>query len=82
MLRSQNSPDSQERIGPFPIGARIEVRPKEAAARIGCSVGFIYALMDDGVLEHRAIKRKGKERGIRLIKISSIEKFLSQEAAV
>jgi hypothetical protein len=57
-----------------------EVRPKEAAARIGCSVGFIYALMSDGQLESRTIRRPGKERGIRLITLASVEKFLSRDA--
>jgi hypothetical protein len=60
---------------------RREVRPKEAAALIGCSIGYVYALMNDGLLEHRAIKRRGKERGIRLISRMSITRFLSQEKA-
>jgi hypothetical protein len=59
---------------------RREIRPKEAAALIGCSVGFIYQLMADGQLENRSITRRGKERGIRLVSVSSIEKFLAQEA--
>jgi Helix-turn-helix domain len=61
---------------------RREVRPKQAAEMIGCSVGFIYQLMNDGQLAHRSITRRGKERGIRLISVASIEKFLSQEATV
>jgi hypothetical protein len=61
---------------------RTEVRPKEAAAMIGCSVGFIYQLMHDGQLSSRSITRRNKERGIRLIAVSSIEKFLSQGVAV
>jgi hypothetical protein len=61
---------------------RREVRPREAAAMIGCSVGFVYALMGDGQLDHRSITRRGKERGIRLISVASIEKFLSQGAIV
>jgi hypothetical protein len=60
---------------------RNEVRPKEAAAMIGCSVGFIYQLMHDGHLVSRTITRRNKERGIRLIAVSSIEKFLSQGVA-
>jgi hypothetical protein len=59
-----------------------EVRPKEAAAMIGCSVGFLYGLMADGQLENRTIRRPGKERGIRLITLASIEKFLSKEVVV
>ena len=57
---------------------RLEVRPKEAAARIGCSIGYVYALMKEGQLEHRAVVRRGRERGLRLITLSSVEKFLSQ----
>jgi excisionase family DNA binding protein len=58
--------------------ARREIRPKEAAARIGCSIGYVYALMKEGQLEHRAVVRRGRERGLRLITLSSVEKFLSQ----
>jgi excisionase family DNA binding protein len=48
MLKSQTLP------GP-PVGG--EVRPKEAAARIGCSIGYVYALIEDGVLSSRKITR-------------------------
>ena len=59
---------------------RREVRPKEAAAMIGCSVGYVYALMKDGQIISRALVRRGYERGIRLIAVDSIRQFLSQEA--
>jgi hypothetical protein len=55
-----------------------EVRPKEAAARIGCSIPYIYHLMHGGELEHRTIRRRGLERGIRLISAASVERYLSQ----
>jgi hypothetical protein len=48
---------------------------------IGCSIPYIYHLMHSGHLEHRALMRRGYERGIRLITIASIEKFLAQESA-
>jgi hypothetical protein len=54
-----------------------EVRPKEAAQMIGCSVGFVYSLMNQGHLQHRAIIRRGYERGIRLISVESINRFLA-----
>jgi hypothetical protein len=57
-----------------------EVRPKEAAQMIGCSVGFVYALMKDGHLSSRVLLRRGYHRGIRLISVESIEKFLAQPA--
>ena len=60
-------------------GWRHEVRPKEAAAIIGCSVGFVYALMKDGQIESRALLRRGYQRGIRLIDVASIKRFLAQE---
>lgn len=59
-----------------------ESRPKQAAQRIGCSIGYVYALIHDGQLDSRTIKRRGKERGIRLISNASIERFLTQGAAV
>jgi hypothetical protein len=61
---------------------RREVRPKQAAEMLGCSVGYVYALMAEGLLEHRAITRRGRERGIRLITLVSIQKFLTQEPTV
>jgi hypothetical protein len=47
---------------------------------MNCSVGFIYAMMREGRLESRKLTRRGYERGIRLISVASIEKFLAQEA--
>jgi hypothetical protein len=47
---------------------------------IGCSVGYVYALMKDGQITSRALVRRGYERGIRLIAVDSIQKFLSPEA--
>jgi hypothetical protein len=41
------------------MNAQKEVRPKEAAQMIGCSVGFVYSLMKQGQLQHRAIVRRG-----------------------
>ena len=58
-----------------------EVRPKEAAQMIGCSVGFVYALMKDGQLNSRALLRRRYERGILLISVESINRFLSQESS-
>jgi hypothetical protein len=55
-----------------------EVRPKVAAQMIGCSVGYVYSLMNDGQLESRKLTRRGYERGIRLVSIASIEKYLAQ----
>jgi len=55
---------------------RTEVRPKEAADIIGCSVGKVYGLMDEGQLNHRSITRDGKQRGARLITVASIEEYL------
>ncbi len=55
---------------------RTEVRPKEAAEIIGCSIGKIYDLMDEGQLDHRSITRDGKQRGARLITVASIEEYL------
>jgi hypothetical protein len=59
---------------------KTEIRPKEAAAMIGCSVGYVYTLMKDGQISSRALVRRGYERGIRLIAVDSIRKFLSQAA--
>jgi hypothetical protein len=56
-----------------------EIRPKQAAQIIGCSVGYVYALMKDGQLTSRALLRRGYERGIRLISTESIRKFLEHE---
>ena len=64
------------------LRARSEVRPKEAAAIIGRSVGYVYLLMADDQIDHRTIRRRGKERGIRLISVASIERFLNQEVSV
>jgi hypothetical protein len=58
-----------------------EVRPKEAAAMIGCSVGYVYSLMKENQLTSRALVRRGYERGIRLISVESINKFLEPDAA-
>jgi hypothetical protein len=49
---------------------------------IGCSVGYIYALMGDGELVHRPILRRGKERGLRRITVESIERFLAKREEV
>jgi hypothetical protein len=49
---------------------------------IGCLVGYVYALIKDGVLSSRALTRRGYDRGIRLISVASIEKLLSQETVV
>jgi hypothetical protein len=61
---------------------RKEVSPKLAAEMIGCSVGYIYALMGDGELVHRPILRRGKERGLRRITVESIERFLAKREEV
>src|SRR6266446_7271909 len=55
---------------------RTEVRPKEAADIIGCSIWKVYGLMDEGKLVHRSITRNGKQRGTRLITVASIEEYL------
>jgi hypothetical protein len=55
---------------------RTEVRPKEAADIIGCSIGKIYGLMAEGQLDHRSITHDGKQRGTRLITVASIEEYL------
>lgn len=61
---------------------RTEVRPKEAADIIAsvigsCSIGKIYDLMAAGQLDHRSVPpRNGKERGVRLITVASIEEYL------
>jgi predicted DNA-binding transcriptional regulator AlpA len=56
-----------------------EVRPREAAAMIGCSQAFVYKLMKDGRLRNRALVKQGT-RGIRLIDQSDIETFLREPA--
>jgi excisionase family DNA binding protein len=55
-----------------------DVRPKVAADAIGCSKTTVYRLIQDGSLESHTVLRRGKDRGIRLISIKSLEKFLSQ----
>jgi hypothetical protein len=55
-----------------------EVRPKVAAQMLGCSVGYVYSLMNDGTLQSRKLTRRGYERGIRLVSVASIEKYLAQ----
>jgi hypothetical protein len=61
---------------------RTEVRPKETADIIAnavgsCSIGKVYVLMKSGQLVHRSVPpRNGKERGVRLITVASIEEYL------
>jgi hypothetical protein len=40
-----------------PAPSRAEIRPKEAAERIGCSVGYVYALLSEGAVESRVLAR-------------------------
>jgi DNA-binding Xre family transcriptional regulator len=56
-----------------------EVRPKDAAAMLGLSTSFVHNLISDGTLESRTLLRKGKRRGIRLITLESIQKYLEQK---
>ncbi len=58
------------------LPVRSEVRPRQAAEMIGCSVGYVYALMADGQLKSRSLTRRNKERGIRFVSVASIEAFL------
>jgi hypothetical protein len=61
------------------MSARAEVRPREAASMIGCSVGYVYALLKDQTLSSRTIIRRNYSRGIRLITVRSIQDFLEKE---
>jgi hypothetical protein len=73
------SPEISMEVSTWKVPAwKREVRPKEAAQIIGCSVGYVYSLLNDGILEGRKLTRRGYERGIRLISVASIEKFLVQ----
>jgi len=58
---------------------RREVRPREAAAMIGCSQAFVYKLMKNGRLRNRALVTQGT-RGIRLIRRADVEAFLGEPA--
>jgi excisionase family DNA binding protein len=55
------------------------VRPREAAELIGVSLSHVYTLINDGTLESRTMLRAGKWRGIRLITLESIQKYLEQK---
>jgi hypothetical protein len=57
-----------------------EVRPKMAAAMLGCSTGQVYSYLRDGLLESRSLLRRGYERGIRLISVASIRRLLEGQA--
>jgi excisionase family DNA binding protein len=59
----------------FPPSWRRELRPREAAAMIGCSQAFVYKLMKNGRFRNRALVTQGT-RGIRLIDRSDVEAFL------
>jgi hypothetical protein len=55
---------------------RREVRPREAAALIGCSEALVYKLLKRGRLRSRSLVTQGS-RGIRLIDRADIETLLS-----
>ena len=59
----------------LPPSWRREVRPREAAAMIGCSQAFVYKLMKDGRFRKPGDCNAGT-RGIRLIDRSGVEAFL------
>jgi Helix-turn-helix domain len=59
-----------------------ELTPNQTAALIGRSTGFVYLLMNEGELEHRAVTRRGKTRGRRLIKRASVERWLAQRESL
>jgi excisionase family DNA binding protein len=60
--------------------AKREVRPKEAAELMHCSIGYVYLLLSEGAIESRKVCRRGYDRGIRLIDVASLEKWLAQRA--
>jgi len=64
----------------LPPSWRREVRPREAAAMIGCSQAFVYKLMKGGRLRSRVLVTQGT-RGIRLIDRADVEAFLGEPAA-
>jgi hypothetical protein len=45
---------------------RRELRPREAAAMLGLSIGMVYLLIREGKLRSRTLVRNGLQRGIRL----------------
>lgn len=59
----------------------VEVRPKEAAKRLKRSVPSVFRLMHSGELEHRTIRRRGVERGIRLITVESINRYMAEHSS-
>ena len=56
---------------------RQELRPREAAAMLGVSIGMVYLLIREGKLRSRALVRNGYRRGIRLIRRSDVEALCS-----
>ena len=56
---------------------RKELRPREAAAMLGVSIGMVYILMREEKLRSRTLVRNGYQRGIRLIRRSDVEALCS-----
>jgi excisionase family DNA binding protein len=56
---------------------RQELRPREAAAMLGVSIGMVYLLIREGKLRSRALVRNGYQRGIRLIRRTDVEALCS-----
>ena len=50
---------ARNEVNPPPSWRR-ELRPREAAAMIGCSQAYIYKLMKDGRLRNRALVTQGR----------------------
>ena len=66
------------RMGVNSLSGVTEVRPKEAAELLGCSRALVYVLMNEGQLDYRTLKRRGRAWGLRFITVASIEKLRAQ----
>jgi DNA-binding Xre family transcriptional regulator len=61
------------------VATQKEVRPRDAATMLGLSTSHVHNLISDGTLESRTLLRKGKRRGIRLITLESIQRYMEQK---
>jgi hypothetical protein len=55
------------------------VRPPKSGQTIeGCSRAYLYELIKDGTIRSVALRRREKQRGIRLIHLPSLRKFIAE----
>jgi hypothetical protein len=77
-LHSQKSPEWTSKVASVANPGEPEwLRVPAAAARFGLSRTHLFMRIGDGTLESKHIKQPGRARGIRIISVDSIRRYLA-----